>query len=291
MPVRHPFVSFKPDGTDPSKIKPSHWNADHDVYINLAAGDEIYGILPMQFGGLAANNPYEARANLELGSLATLNQIDLSSDATGTLPLNLGGTGGYDQASAINSLLPYQGYYGGYFLYTDGSNVSWQYAGGGGGSGVNIYVNGSYQGYYNDIYFNDYSYASYGNNLYGADGGGGGYFPPGGSTGDLQFNYYGNFNGDSYLNYDFNNHTLNLNSDGGYGYYPRQIIRSFYYQYADLQQWQDYWGNPMAAISRNGGFKPAQMYDGDADNNSIYYSNNYGKLVFKDPSGTTYELY
>jgi hypothetical protein len=248
MPVTHQFVSAKSDGTDPTKVRPSNWNAPHAVSIDLG-GSEVYG----------------------------------------TLPLNLGGTGGYDQASAINNLLPYQGWYGGYFLYTDGSNVSWQYAGGG-GSGINIYVNGSYQGNYSEIYFTDWTYNSSGNNLYGADGGGG-YIYPGGSYGDLQFNYYGSFYGESYLNYDFNNRTLNLNSDYGYGYYPRQINRAFYYQYADMEQWQDVYGNVMSAISRNGGFKPAQMYDYDADNNSIFFNNNTGKLAFKDPSGSVYDLY
>ena len=151
-------------------------------------------------------------------------------------------------------------------------------------------MNGNYQGNYSEIYFTDWTYNSSGNNLYGADGGGG-YIYPGGNYGDLQFNYYGSFYGESYLNYDFNNRTLNLNSDYGYGYYPRQINRAFYYQYADMEQWQDVYGNVMSAISRNGGFKPAQMYDYDADNNSIFYNNNTGKLAFKDPSGSVYDLY
>jgi hypothetical protein len=249
MPVTHQFVSPKPDGADPTKVRPSNWNAPHAVSIDLGGG-EVYG----------------------------------------TLPLELGGTGGYDQASAINNLLPYQGYYGGYFLYTDGYNVSWQYAGGGGGSGINIYVNGNYQGYYSDIYFNDWTYASYGNYLYGADGGGG-FLSPGGSYGDIQLNQWGTFYGDSYLNYDISTRTLNLNSDGGYGYYPRQISKAFYYQYADMEQWQDVYGNVMCAITRNGGFKPAQMYDYDAENNSIFFNMNTGKLCYRDFSGVANDLY
>jgi hypothetical protein len=246
MPVTHQFVSSKTDGADPTKVRPSNWNAPHVVSIDLG-GSEIYG----------------------------------------TLPLSLGGTDGYDQASAINNLLPYQGYYGGAFLYTDGSNVSWQY--GGGGSGINIYVNGSYQGNYSDIYFTDYYGGSSGNNLHGADGSGG-YIAPGGNYGDVQFNYYGSFYGQSFFNYDFNNYTLTLASDW-YSYAPRLIKRAGYYQYADIEQWQDYYGNVMSAISHNGGFKPPQMYDGDADYNSIFYNNSSGKLAYKDTSGSVYDLY
>lgn len=31
MPVRHIFVSQKPDGSDPTVVKPSDWNADHVI--------------------------------------------------------------------------------------------------------------------------------------------------------------------------------------------------------------------------------------------------------------------
>ena len=382
MTVRHQFVSTKPDGNDSSKVKPSQWNEDHEVIIDLASG-EVIGVLPMAAGGTGANNAYDARINLELGDLATQSQIDLSSQIYNYLPLDFGGTGagnaadarfnlelgdlalqssldlgaqvngilqvefggtGSDsQAGAINNLLPYQGWYGGYFLYTDGSNVSWQYAGdgsgieeapydgnkyarqynswvtfseGGGSAGMNIYINGAYQGFYGDLYFYDNGSSS-GNYLYGADGnsGGGGigeapydgnYYArqnynwvaftpggggsPGGNHGDVQFNYYGSFYSDGTVNYDFSNHCLTQSGDY-YGYTPRQINRASYYQYSDIEQWQDYYGNILSSISHNGGFKPAQMYDWDAENNSLYYSYNYGKLVFKDAGGSTYELY
>jgi DNA helicase IV len=47
----------------------------------------------------------------------------------------------------------------------------------------------------------------------------------------------------------------------------------------------------MSAVSHNGGFKPAQMYDWDADNNSIFYNNNSGRLAYKDQYGSVYDLY
>lgn len=31
MPIKHSFISTKPDTSDPTKIQASHWNADHDT--------------------------------------------------------------------------------------------------------------------------------------------------------------------------------------------------------------------------------------------------------------------
>ena len=31
MAIKHTFVSTKVDSSDPTKIQPSHWNADHDT--------------------------------------------------------------------------------------------------------------------------------------------------------------------------------------------------------------------------------------------------------------------
>ena len=186
-----------------------------------------------------------------------------TGEVIGTLPLERGGTGGHDQQSALNNLLPYQGYYPGYILATDGSNASWSYL-------PPIIPEVPYDG-----------------NIYARQNGNWTTFSqgaPGGNQGDVQFNYYGTFYGDGRLNYDFGNYTLYHNGDW-YSYMPRQISRASYYQYNDLEQWQDYYGNTLSAISHNGGFKPAFMYNWDADNNSIFYDYNNYRLAFKDQYG------
>lgn len=48
-----------------------------------------------------------------------------SADVTGTLPINLGGTGTTTVASAINALLPAQGSAAGKVLSSDGTNPIW----------------------------------------------------------------------------------------------------------------------------------------------------------------------
>ena len=44
-------------------------------------------------------------------------------------------------------------------------------------------------------------------------------------------------------------------------------------------------------IDAKGGINPASMADSSANNNSIYYSTDAGKLVYKDSSGTVNNLY
>jgi hypothetical protein len=43
--ITHKFVSKKPDGLDKSKIRPSDWNADHEVSLSVADIDGLEGAL------------------------------------------------------------------------------------------------------------------------------------------------------------------------------------------------------------------------------------------------------
>lgn len=36
--IKHAFQSLKPDGTDSSLVRPSNWNADHDIQMEMAGG-------------------------------------------------------------------------------------------------------------------------------------------------------------------------------------------------------------------------------------------------------------
>ncbi|HCR85348.1 MAG TPA: hypothetical protein DIV86_01590 [Alphaproteobacteria bacterium] len=63
MTVKHKFISNKSDGTDASKVKPSNWNDDHDVEIDLSS-PETTGILPINKGGTGGDSAETAIANL-----------------------------------------------------------------------------------------------------------------------------------------------------------------------------------------------------------------------------------
>lgn len=60
---------------------------------------------------------------------------------------------------------------------------------------------------------------------------------------------------------------------------------------ANSQEWQDNTGAVMAAMAKNGAFKPASLADASAENSTVYYSTTANKLVFKDSGGTVNNLY
>lgn len=60
-----------------------------------------------------------------LGVISFVTGIDLTSDVTGTLPINKGGTGQTSASSALNALLPAQTGNAGKFLKSDGTNAGW----------------------------------------------------------------------------------------------------------------------------------------------------------------------
>jgi hypothetical protein len=62
-------------------------------------------------------------------------------------------------------------------------------------------------------------------------------------------------------------------------------------QTANLQEWQDSLGTPLAAVTKNGAFVPAHLADASAANDTVYYSTTAGKLVYKDSGGTVNNLY
>ena len=62
-------------------------------------------------------------------------------------------------------------------------------------------------------------------------------------------------------------------------------------QTANIEEWRDSSESVLAAIAKNGAFKPASMADASAENGTLYYSTTASKLVFKDAGGTVNNLY
>lgn len=62
-------------------------------------------------------------------------------------------------------------------------------------------------------------------------------------------------------------------------------------QSANLSEWQNSSATVLAAIRSNGAIKPAALANSAAANDSIYYSTDAEKLVYKDSSGTVNNLY
>lgn len=62
-------------------------------------------------------------------------------------------------------------------------------------------------------------------------------------------------------------------------------------QTADLHQFVDGSNTVLAAVAKNGAFKPASLADANAENNTLYYSTDAGKLVYKDGGGVVNNLY
>lgn len=60
-----------------------------------------------------------------LGVISYVTGIDLSTDTTGTLPTNRGGTGATSASDALNALLPAQTGNANKFLQSDGTNAGW----------------------------------------------------------------------------------------------------------------------------------------------------------------------
>jgi hypothetical protein len=73
--------------------------------------------------------------------------------------------------------------------------------------------------------------------------------------------------------------------------YPGIVIQGASSQSANLQNWTDSSTSVLAAITKNGGIKPAHMADSAAANDTIYYSTDASKLVYKDSGATVNNLY
>lgn len=61
-------------------------------------------------------------------------------------------------------------------------------------------------------------------------------------------------------------------------------------QTVNMQNWQNSSGTTLAAITKNGGIKPASMADSSAVNDSIYYSTTGSAVSYKDSGGTVTAL-
>ncbi len=60
------------------------------------------------------------------------------------------------------------------------------------------------------------------------------------------------------------------------------------------QMWQTWFSKLfylLQVIRKDGSYSPATLTDANAENNSIYYSSDASKLVYKDSGGTVNNLY
>jgi hypothetical protein len=69
------------------------------------------------------------------------------------------------------------------------------------------------------------------------------------------------------------------------------ILRGSDQQSANVVDVRDGSNNILMSITSNGSIKPAHMNNDAAQNDTIYYSKDNGKLCYKDSSGTVNELY
>ena len=140
LTIKHTKVSTIPDGTDPSLVLPSDWNADH----------ALSGVASIAQGGTNATTAAAARTSL--GVPATD-----GTGATGSWAINITGTA--EKATNIASgagsenRIPVQAApsvtnfiaaptASGQVLSYDGTNIAWA-AGGGGGGNVNSIIAGT----------------------------------------------------------------------------------------------------------------------------------------------------
>ncbi len=71
----------------------------------------------------------------------------------------------------------------------------------------------------------------------------------------------------------------------------QQIVQGHSTQTANLTEWQNSAASVLSSIDPTGAFNPPSMADSAAANNSIYYSTDASKLVYKDPGGSVNNLY
>ena len=103
LTIKHTKVSAIPDGSDPSLVLPSDWNADHS----------LTGVASLAQGGTNATDAATARTNLGLGSVATENIVPVAKGGTGVATLigivkgngtgNMTAATGADIAAAIGT--------------------------------------------------------------------------------------------------------------------------------------------------------------------------------------------
>lgn len=68
-------------------------------------------------------------------------------------------------------------------------------------------------------------------------------------------------------------------------------IQAISSQTVDLTQWLDSSSTKLVGITIEGGISPCSMADSSAQNNTIYFSTDSSKLVYKDSGGTVNQLY
>lgn len=82
LTVKHSFVSVKTDGTDPTLVKPSDWNAEHQI---LVSSGTIVGRQSSGVGAAEALSPSQTRTVADVDRAGTFSGVNTQTGTAYTL--------------------------------------------------------------------------------------------------------------------------------------------------------------------------------------------------------------
>ena len=161
MPITHAFTSTKSEGSDPTKVRTSDWNADHTLtadyvgnntaYSSVVSNERRQWVVPFTTttaGLLVSVQAHMSSNGTNVGGIAAA----LFDDNGGT-PLLIGASG-HGQSNvtgfALSSTYRWAGLPIGIFIPAGDYWLAWMYDRGGSGGIMNLHYDASGTGYYVD---------------------------------------------------------------------------------------------------------------------------------------------